>query len=690
MNYLLLIILLSSASCSLLKTKSQTNKSSENIFRKTAFKKASRLEEVSKSTALIISGVGSDRKTGSGFFIGKSLLITNSHVVENALVQEGVKIVFIETQEGIKDAGVVFIEDIKNDLAIIKTVKNIHKALKLGKYNKVKMGDEIFVFGSPQGLIGTLSKGIVSAKRKAEGFQLLQITAPISQGSSGSPVLSKDLKVIGVAATILKESQNINFAVPISYLKKLMKSNRKKLREISKLDLEKIIGNSKAQRSIEDKKFKDLKTDYEKGIYYYNRNNDKQAFYWFQKAAKQGDAPAQANLGAMYQLGRGVPKNYKQAIYWLQKAAKQGNDLAQYALGRMYQLGQGVPQNDKQAFEWYQKAAKQGYAPAQYILGAMYELGQGVPKNDKQAIYWLQKAAKQGDALAQSDLGAMYQLGQGVPQNDKQAFEWYQKAAKQGYAPAQYLLGMIYELGQGVPKNDKQAIYWLQKAAKQGYDLSQFILGAKYELGQGVPKNYKQAIYWLQKAAKQGNDLAQYALGRMYQLGQGVPQNDKQAFEWYQKAAKQGYAPAQYALGRMYELGQGVPKNDKQAIYWLQKAAKQGDALAQSDLGAMYQLGRGVPKNYKQAFEWYQKAAKQGDAPAQYALGRMYELGQGVPKNYIHAYSWINLAISNGNKGAIKLRNKLEETMSSNQIAKAQKLSSQTAKEIAQGQVVLK
>ena len=328
------------------------------------------------------------------------------------------------------------------------------------------MGDEIFVFGSPQGLIGTLSKGIVSAKRKAEGFQLLQITAPISQGSSGSPVLSKDLKVIGVAATILKESQNINFAVPISYLKKLMKSNRKKLREISKLDLEKIIGNSKAQRSIEGKKFKDLKTDYEKGIYYYNRNNDKQAFYWFQNAAKQGEVKAQSFLGLMYERGQGVPKNYKQAIYWFQKAAKQGDALAQSDLGAMYQLGRGIPKNDKQAFYWFQKAAKQGEVNAQFHLGLMYERGQGVPKNYKQAFYWYQKAAKQGDALAQSDLGAMYQLGRGVPKNEKQAIEWYQKAAKQGYAPAQYILGLMYERGQGVPKNYKTSFLLVSKSGQ--------------------------------------------------------------------------------------------------------------------------------------------------------------------------------------------------------------------------------
>ena len=118
--------------------------------------------------------------TGSGFFITKSLLVTNSHVVENAAVRYNIKIVAIKTQQGIEDIGFVFAEDKENDLAIIKTIKKTHRPLKPGEYNKVKMGDEIFVLGSPQGLVGTLSKGIVSAKRKGkEDFQMFEIVLQV-------------------------------------------------------------------------------------------------------------------------------------------------------------------------------------------------------------------------------------------------------------------------------------------------------------------------------------------------------------------------------------------------------------------------------------------------------------------------------------------------------------------------------
>ena len=381
--------------------KAQEKKPSVKASQKPAGKKTNNqisLEKVSQSTALIISGAGDNMGTGSGFFIAKSLLVTNSHVVDNATVENNIKIVVVETQTGVKDIGFVFAEDIKNDLAIIKTVKNTHKPLKLGKYNKVKMGDEIFVLGSPHGLIGTLSKGIVSSKRKVDDLQLLQITAPISQGSSGSPVLSKDLKVIGVVVSILKESQNLNFAVPVTYLKKLIRANKKDLIRISKLNLEKTVKNPKTV------KFQDLKTDVEKGTYYYDRHKYKQAVYWYKKSANQGNASAQFYLGLMYDKGQeGLPQDYKQAFYWYKKSANQGDAKAQYNLGGMYYKGQGLPQDYKQAFYWFKKSANQGIADAQYNLGLMYAQGQGLPQDYKQAFYY-KKAANQGDAKAQYNL----------------------------------------------------------------------------------------------------------------------------------------------------------------------------------------------------------------------------------------------------------------------------------------------
>lgn len=80
------------------------------------------------------------------------------------------------------------------------------------------------MIGNPEGLEGSLSTGIVSGVRTFESDSWLQITAPISPGSSGGPVLNSSGEVIGVAVATFKEGQNLNFAVPTRYLKALMRS----------------------------------------------------------------------------------------------------------------------------------------------------------------------------------------------------------------------------------------------------------------------------------------------------------------------------------------------------------------------------------------------------------------------------------------------------------------------------------
>ena len=77
----------------------------------------------------------------------------------------------------------------------------------------------------------------------------------------------------------------------------------------------------------------------------------------------------------MYQNGRGVTKDYKKAVEWYTKAAEQGNAQGQFNLGYMYRNGKGVTKDDKKAVEWYTKSAEQGNAHGQNNLGYMYENG---------------------------------------------------------------------------------------------------------------------------------------------------------------------------------------------------------------------------------------------------------------------------------------------------------------------------
>ena len=82
-----------------------------------------------------------------------------------------------------------------------------------------------------------------------------------------------------------------------------------------------------------------------------------QAVSWFRKAAEQGDADAQTNLGISYAEGEGVPKDQAEAALWYRKAADQGDTVAQSNLAFMYVKGEGVPKDAAEAYAWYNLAS---------------------------------------------------------------------------------------------------------------------------------------------------------------------------------------------------------------------------------------------------------------------------------------------------------------------------------------------
>ncbi len=88
----------------------------------------------------------------------------------------------------------------------------------------------------------------------------------------------------------------------------------------------------------------------------------------------------------------------------------------------------------------------------------------------------------------------------------------------------------------------------------------------------------------------------------------------------------------------------------------------------------MYDRGKGVPQDYQEAVRWYQKAAEQGHAWAQVNLGLMYARGQGLAQDYVQAYRWYTLAAGQGDDLAEKFKNHLEQSMTLDQLAEAQRL----------------
>ena len=218
--------------------------------------------------------------------------------------------------------------------------------------------------------------------------------------------------------------------------------------------------------------------------------------------ADQGDVDAQLYLGELYygQYYEGVrtEKDYAEAAKWYRKAAEQGNAQAQYQLGYMYDYGKGVPKDKEEVVKWWRKAAEQGHAGAQGALGRWYHWGgDGVPEDKVEAAKWYRKAAEQGEGCAQEELGKMYYKGEGVPQDYMEAAHWCRKAAEQRvWDHAQLYLGWMYHEGKGVPQDYVEAAKWYRKAAEQAHHVAQLYLGWMYHEGKGVPQDYVEAYAW--------------------------------------------------------------------------------------------------------------------------------------------------------------------------------------------------
>ncbi len=125
-------------------------------------------------------------------------------------------------------------------------------------------------------------------------------------------------------------------------------------------------------------------------------------------------------------------RDFDTAVAPCTKAAEQGHAKAQYNLGVMYDIGNGVPEDDAKAVEWYSKAAEQGHAKAQYELGTMYYHGYGVLEDQPGALVWFTRAAEKGHVMA------MEKLARENYMNELVAHMWWNIAAAHGERGNQY------------------------------------------------------------------------------------------------------------------------------------------------------------------------------------------------------------------------------------------------------------
>lgn len=176
-------------------------------------------ESVVVVQGLIPQNQGFSGVQGSGFvynYYGNMVILTNNHVIEDT---ESITVTF---PNGASYTGAILGSNPSNDFAVLSTEapQEIYHPLEVVSSSSIKVGHSVIVVGTPYGLEGSLSNGIISALSRTISIDeitltnIIQTTTPLNPGNSGGPLMNLSGEVIGVTTAIAEESQGIGFAIP--------------------------------------------------------------------------------------------------------------------------------------------------------------------------------------------------------------------------------------------------------------------------------------------------------------------------------------------------------------------------------------------------------------------------------------------------------------------------------------------
>lgn len=274
-------------------------------------------QKTSESIVLIESVSKDDKKSiGTGFVINGGYIVTNHHVIKNA------KRVVVKTQTDERYPMTALIaDDYYRDISILYPAVPSLTALQLGNSKNIHTGAVVAVIGNPEGFENSISEGLISGIRNIDNYnQIFQLSAPISHGSSGSPVFDSNNEVIGMVSSFLKNGQLINFAVPSNQIHELLRRSRYSSKPtVSNID------QKMGYELYEGAKKNDPKSQYKIGLIYAKDREYNIAFQWFQLAAKKNYYPAEEMLGYFYMKGVGVNADKEKSTFWFRESIKHGN-----------------------------------------------------------------------------------------------------------------------------------------------------------------------------------------------------------------------------------------------------------------------------------------------------------------------------------------------------------------------------
>lgn len=437
-------------------------------------------EEVSDSVVVVYgkNRQGDVISLASGVVLAAGEVITNCHVIKE------IGDLSVKYKNG-EHAATRKHSDLDRDVCSL-TVQGLKAtAARLGATQTLKVGQRVYVIGAPRGLELTLSEGIISSLREVEGGRYIQITAPISAGSSGGGLFDEEGRLIGLPTFYLSEGQQLNFAVPVEWVKTLPQ------REAAAREAATAI-TAWVNRAIE----LEAKDEWSGLLHHAQR--------WTRD--RPSDDVAWFYLGIAYKKVNQTAK----AIEAYRQAVLINPDFA----GGWSELGDTYAHTDQKtkAIEAYRQVVriKPNYVGGWYILSYAYErAGQST-----QAIEAMQQRVR----INPEDAGGWYQLGSKYSNAGQtaKAIVAYQQAVRinPDYTQVWYALGLAH----GRTGQTARAIDAFQQAVRINPNdaWAWEALGDTY----GRAGQTTQAITAYRKSLSinPGNDLAWYFLGEIYSL----------------------------------------------------------------------------------------------------------------------------------------------------------------------------
>lgn len=378
-----------------------------------------------------------------------------------------------------------------------------------------------------------------------------------------------------------------------------------------------------------------------------------QAKRWFEVAADKdyGRIEVANRLWA----GRGLAKDPMRAAYWYQKT---GCELAGYQLGKMYELGDGVPRDYAKAADCYRQGMERA-THARLGLAELTAKGLGVERDEKKALDLYRESAERELGGVAFGIAMGYDLGRGVPHDENEAARWWRMSGVYHNGGAALNLAKKLAAGTDVPRDVVAAYVWMTLAA----DITYYAKSAREEVASHLSSEQLKLADIMVEHYRE----IKKRFGAFYDDTEPVM---KMSIEQLREAAGQDDPHALFSLAYRLEVGEGVGQETAAAMELYRKVVLEGGADLYASLAAEYEEGIGRPKDAKLALDWYRGAAEAGSERAQFHLANAYELGQGVEKNLAEACKWFLLAADKFPDASAKAEN-LKAKLSEEQFTEA-------------------